>query len=107
MQIYVGNLEYSITDQDLHDLFSRFGVVEAATVIRDRETGRSKGFGFVTMPNDAEAAKAIEELHQAIINNRQIEVNQARPKEPRPQGGAGRGGYGRPRYSHAEGRESR
>jgi len=103
MQIYVGNLDYGIGDQDLHDLFSRFGTVEAATVIRDRESGRSKGFGFVTMPNDNEAAAAIQELNQAMINNRQIEVNQARPKEPRPQGGNGgrSGGYGRPRYSHA------
>lgn len=86
MNLYVGNLSYQMTDDDLHNAFSAYGEVSSAKVIRDRETGRSKGFGFVEMPDDAEAEEAIKALDNAELGGRNIKVNQARPREEAPRG---------------------
>lgn len=83
MNIYVGNLPYSTTPDDLRDVFAAFGEVAAARIVNDRETGRAKGFGFVEMPNDEEAKKAIEALNGNDIGGRKAVVNEARPREPR------------------------
>jgi RNA recognition motif-containing protein len=91
-KLYVGNLPYSITDSRLEELFSQYGTVRSAQVIMDRETGRSKGFGFVEMENDQEAQAAIEGLNQQTIDGRPLTVNEARPKT---EGGGGGGGGGR------------
>ena len=94
-KLYVGNLSYSVTSSDLDQLFSQFGTVQSAQVIEDRDTGRSKGFGFVEMGSDAEAQAAIEGLHEKDHNGRPLTVNEARPREDRGGGGGGgRGGYG-------------
>jgi RNA recognition motif-containing protein len=90
-KLYVGNLPYSATEQTLHDAFSAYGSVDSATVITDRDTGRSKGFGFVEMSTDAEAQKAIQELNDTKMDERQIKVNEAKPKAPRSGGGYGGG----------------
>ena len=96
VRLYVGSLSYQTTEQDLADLFGQVGQVLSATVITDRETGRSKGFGFVEMSNDDEARRAIEELNGTMLGNRTIIVNEAR--ERREQGyGGGRSGGGRDR----------
>ena len=93
--IYVGNLAWSATDDDLFDLFGQFGKVAKAQVIKDRETGRSRGFGFVEMENDEEADKAIQALNGAQHGARPLTVNEARPREERAPGGPrGGGGYG-------------
>jgi RNA recognition motif-containing protein len=84
MKIYVGNLPYDTTNEQLNELFSEFGQILSASVIMDRETGRSRGFGFIEMPTDAEAEKAIESLHQKEFNGRALTVNKAQPKENRP-----------------------
>ncbi|MGD1982873.1 MAG: RNA-binding protein [Chromatiaceae bacterium] len=84
MNIYVGNLAYSVTDDDLREAFSAFGEVSRASVIMDRETGRSKGFGFVEMPDDAAAESAIKALNDQPIGGRAVRVNEARPREDRP-----------------------
>ena len=84
MNIYVGNLPYSTTPDELRELFSAFGEVSAARIVNDRETGRAKGFGFVEMPNNDEANKAIEALNGNDIGGRKAVVNEARPREPRP-----------------------
>ena len=102
-KLYVGNLAYSVRDEDLHDAFSGFGAVNSAKVMMDRETGRSKGFGFVEMGSDAEAQSAINGLNGQPIAGRAVVVNEARPREERPGGfrspygggGAGGGGGGR------------
>ena len=91
MNIYAGNLAYSITDQSLQESFEEFGAVDSAKVIQDRDTGRSKGFGFVEMPNSEEATAAIEALNNKELDGRNITVNEARP---RPQGGGGGRGFG-------------
>ncbi len=91
MDIYVGNLPYSVTDGELQDLFAQFGDVSSARVISDRETGRAKGFGFVEMRDNAEANKAIEALNGSDMNGRALRVNESQPK-PRTGGGGGRGG---------------
>ena len=99
-KLYVGNLAYSIRDDDLQQAFSQFGTVTSAKVMMDRETGRSKGFGFVEMGSDAEAQAAIRGLNGKSVDGRALVVNEARPKEDRPGGfgGGGRrgggGGYG-------------
>jgi cold-inducible RNA-binding protein len=98
-KLYVGNLSYSINDQTLNDLFTQFGAVESAKVITDRNSGRSKGFGFVEMTSDDEATQAIEKLNGTEQDGRDIIVNEARPMEPREGGSrggdrGGRGGYG-------------
>ncbi|MGB1090509.1 MAG: RNA recognition motif domain-containing protein [Oceanobacter sp.] len=84
MNIYVGNLPYSATKEELSELFSAHGEVSRATVIMDRETNRSKGFGFVEMPNDAEANAAIEALNGNELNGRALRINEAKPREDRP-----------------------
>ncbi|MDH4048236.1 MAG: RNA-binding protein [Gammaproteobacteria bacterium] len=95
-KLYVGNLPYSATDQGLVDKFGAFGTVDSAKVITDRDTGRSKGFGFVEMGSDAEANAAIEGLNGKDFDGRPMQVNEARPQAKRPGGGGGggRGGYG-------------
>jgi len=92
MDIYVGNLPWSTNDDDLREMFQAYGEVEGARVILDRETGRSRGFGFVQMPNGEEANKAIETLNGSDFNGRPLRVNESQPK-PRTGGGGG-GGYG-------------
>jgi len=83
-KLYVGNLSYSVTDEDLVNLFSQCGKVESARVIQDRDSGRSKGFGFVEMPNNSEADKAIKTLNGTDLKGRNIKVNQAKPRGERP-----------------------
>ena len=90
-RLYVGNLPYKATDEDLTALFSSVGAVASARVMRDMATGRARGFGFVEMTTDEAAAKAIETLHQREMDGRAIVVNEA---QPRPAGGGGRGGFG-------------
>ena len=84
MNIYVGNLSWGVSDQDLRELFEAFGQVDRANIIKDRETSRSKGFGFVEMPDDASGQKAIEEMDGKEVDGRNVRVNEARPKEDRP-----------------------
>ena len=91
-KLYVGNLTYQVNETSLEQLFSEFGVVKSAQVIQDRETGRSKGFGFVEMETDEQARKAIEGLHEQEHEGRRLTVNEAKPREDR--GGGGGGGYG-------------
>lgn len=97
-KLYVGNLAYSVRDDSLMQAFSSFGTVTSAKVMMDRETGRSKGFGFVEMGSDAEAQAAINGMNGQSLEGRAIVVNEARPREERPGGfgggGGGRGGYG-------------
>lgn len=93
-KLYVGNLSYSLTSDALGQLFAASGKVESAEVIMDRETGRSKGFGFVEMGADQEAQAAIQALNGKEVEGRAIVVNEARPKEPRAGGGFGGGGGG-------------
>ena len=109
-KLYVGNLAYSVRDQDLQDAFSQFGAVSSAKVMMDRDTGRSKGFGFVEMGSDPEAQSAINGMNGQSLGGRAIVVNEARPREERPSGfrspyggggsgggaggGGGGGGYG-------------
>lgn len=94
--IYVGNLSFTATDQDVRAAFEAFGQVSQVNIIVDRETGRSRGFAFVEMPNAAQAQQAIEKLNQSEISGRSVVVNEARPKTDRGGGGGGggRGGYG-------------
>lgn len=95
MNIYVGNLPYSVRDQDLMTLFSEHGTVSSAKVVIDRETDRSKGFGFVEMPSADEGTNAINKLNGFEFAGRALRVNEARPREERPRtGGGGGGGYG-------------
>ncbi len=82
--LYVGNLSYSVNDEELNALFSQYGKVTSARVIKDRETDRSKGFGFVEMADDAEAQAAIDGLNNQENNGRTLTVNEAKPREPRP-----------------------
>ncbi len=84
MNIYVGNLSYKMTDEDLRKLFSDFGTVAESKIVSDRDTGRSKGFGFVEMPNQAEGEEAIRQLNGKEIEGRSINVNIAKPKEDKP-----------------------
>ncbi len=98
INIYVGNLPYRTTDQDLADLFAQHGTVDKASIIMDRQTGRSRGFGFVEMSNDEEGRAAVAALNGFDMEGRKLTVNEARPRE---QGGGGRsgGGYGGGRSS--------
>lgn len=84
MKIYVGNLPYSVRDAELEELFAPYGEVTSANVIIERETNRSKGFGFVEMPSNTDAEKAIAELNNKEINGRGLKVNEAKPREERP-----------------------
>lgn len=90
-KLYVGNLTFGVTDAELEQLFAEHGTVQSAQVIMDRDTGRSKGFGFVEMGSDQEAQAAITAMNGKDVNGRALTVNEARPKEG---GGGGRGGYG-------------
>ncbi|RZI77692.1 MAG: RNA-binding protein, partial [Variovorax sp.] len=98
-KLYVGNLSYSIRDNDLEQAFGQYGAVSSAKVMMERDTGRSKGFGFVEMGTDAEALAAIEGMNGHALDGRSLTVNEARPMEPRPAGGgfgggrSGGGGY--------------
>jgi RNA recognition motif-containing protein len=100
MNIYVANLSFDIQDEDLKEFFAPYGEVTSAKVIKDKETGRSRGFGFVEMSDDTAAKKAIAELDGATVENRAIKVNEAKPREDKPSYGGGgsrggsRGGYG-------------
>jgi RNA recognition motif-containing protein len=94
MKLYVGNLSYNSGENDLRDLFSAYGTVESVAVITDRDTGRSKGFGFVEFANDAEAQAAIAGLNGKEVSGRALTVSPARPKSEGGGGGGGRGGYG-------------
>ncbi len=101
-KLYVGNLPFSATEQELTDAFGQCGTVESAKIITDRDTGRSKGFGFVEMSSDEEAQKAISQFHGADYGGRPMTVNEAKPMPPRENrgggfgggGGGGRGGFG-------------
>jgi RNA recognition motif-containing protein len=93
-KLYVGNLSYNVTNADLEQLCSPHGAVKSAEVIQDRDTGRSKGFGFVQMGNDQEAQAAISALNGQEHDGRALTVNEAKPREERSGGGGGRGGYG-------------
>jgi cold-inducible RNA-binding protein len=90
-KLYVGNLAYGVSDSDLQRMFEPHGTVQSAQVIMDRDTGRSKGFGFVEMGSDSEAQAAIQALNGTEVEGRALTVNEARPK---PEGGGGRGGGG-------------
>ncbi len=94
MNIFVAKLSFATNDADLNELFGEYGEVTSAKVIMDRETGKSKGFGFVEMPNDEEALKAIKELDQCEYDGRVIAVSEARPREERPAGNRGSFGGG-------------
>ncbi|HLP05281.1 MAG TPA: RNA-binding protein [Paludibacter sp.] len=105
MNIYVSNLSYGTSAESLQELFAAQGEVTSASIIKDRETGRSRGFGFVEMPNDAEGEKAINELNEVEFEGKAIRVNVARPREERSSGGynsrggnRGGGGYNSRRY---------
>ena len=94
-KLYVGNLSYGVTNSDLEEMFAAHGSVQSAQVIVDRDTGRSKGFGFVEMESDQEARAAISALNGKEVEGRALTVNEARPREERGGGGGGgRGGYG-------------
>jgi RNA recognition motif-containing protein len=97
-KLYVGNLSYNVTDADLEQLCAQHGTVQSAQVIQDRDTGRSKGFGFVEMGSDEEAQAAIAALNGQEHDGRALTVNEAKPKEDRPRGGGGGGGGGRGGY---------
>lgn len=91
-KLYVGNLSFNTTENALHDAFSAHGTVLEANLMVERDSGRPRGFGFVTMSSEAEAQKAIEALHGASLDGRPLTVNIARPREDRPSGGGGGGG---------------
>src|SRR3954454_19897271 len=92
MKLYVGNLSFQTSSQDLEELFAGIGTVESASVVEDRETGRSRGFGFVEMASQEDGEKAIAELNGTQLGGRDLKVNEAKPREDRPRGGGG--GYG-------------
>lgn len=96
MNIFVSNLSFNVTDEDLNDFFAEYGEVTSAKVIMDKFTGQSRGFGFVEMSDDEQARKAIQELDGGMVEGRAIRVSEARPREDRPAGGGGgnRGGNG-------------
>ncbi len=98
MKLYVGNLAFQTSSDDLQELFAQAGRVESASVVEDRETGRSRGFGFVEMSSNEEGQKAIEQFNGKEVNGRSLNVNEAKPREDRGGrgggGGGGRGGYG-------------
>jgi RNA recognition motif-containing protein len=91
MNIYVGNLAYSVTEDELRDAFGAYGEISSVSLISDKFTGQSKGFGFVEMPNNSEADAAIKALNETALKGRNIKVNQAKPRGERPaRGGGGR-----------------
>ena len=99
-KLYVGNLSFDVTQDQLQDMFAPYGSVQSAQLISDRDTGRSKGFGFVEMSSDREAEAAIRGMNGQMVDGRALTVNEAKPKEARPRtggggyGGGSRGGYG-------------
>ncbi len=102
-RLYVGNLSYSVTSENLQELFEQYGTVASAQVLSDRETGRSRGFGFVEMDNDAEADAAIENLDGNDHEGRRLTVNEARPRTPGGGSRGGGGGGGRSNYGSSGG----
>src|SRR5215213_6389759 len=94
MKLYVGNLTFQTTDDDLQGLFSQVGTVESVSIVTDRDTGRSRGFGFVEMGSKAEGEAAISKFNGTEIQGRSLTVNEAKPRENRSGGGGGRGGFG-------------
>jgi RNA recognition motif-containing protein len=96
MKLYVGNLSFQTSSEELQQLFAQAGTVESATVVEDRDTGRSRGFGFVEMASKEEGEKAIQQFNGTDLNGRNLTVNEARPREDRGNrgGGGGRGGFG-------------
>ena len=105
MNIYVSNLSFSVQDEDLREFFAEYGEVSSAKVITDKFTGKSRGFGFVEMPDNEAAQKAIAELDNGVVEGRTIRVMEAKPKEEKParsgggfRGGNGGGGYSKNRY---------
>jgi len=90
--IFVGNLSYQTTQEDLQQAFSQYGGVERVNIVTDRDSGQPRGFAFVEMPNNADADKAMAALNGADLSGRTLTVNEARPREPRPGGGGGGGG---------------
>jgi cold-inducible RNA-binding protein len=111
MKIYVGNLSYEVTEEDLQLAFEKFGQVESATIIKDKYSGQSKGFGFVEMPSKAEGQSAIDGLNGKELKGRTLNVNEARPRTESRGGrggyGGGRGGYGGGRGGYGGGRGGR
>lgn len=115
--IYIGNLSYRSTEGELRDLFGAYGEVQSASIVKDRDSGRSKGFGFVEMPNAEDAKKAIDALNDKEVGGRPLRVNEARPREERPQrsgggfrdnrGGNRDGGFRRERDSNDFGSDNR
>jgi cold-inducible RNA-binding protein len=112
MKLYVGNLSFQTSSEDLQELFAQAGTVESASVVEDRETGRSRGFGFVEMASKEEGQKAIEQFNGKELNGRNLNVNEARPREDRGgrggggnRGGGGRGGFGGNRGGGGRGRD--
>jgi cold-inducible RNA-binding protein len=103
-KLYVGNLTYNVNETDLEALFAPFGTVQSAQVIVDRDTNRSKGFGFVEMETDAQAQAAIQALNEHDYDGRNLTVNEAKPREPRAGGGGGYGGGGGGRSGGGGGR---
>ena len=95
MNIYVGNLDFKVEEQDLQEVFEEYGSVSSTKIITDKFTGRSKGFGFVEMDDDDEARKAIEELNNAELSGRNIKVNESRPRNDSRGGGGGRRNFNR------------
>jgi cold-inducible RNA-binding protein len=94
MKLYVGNLAFQTNSQQLQELFAQAGTVESASVVEDRETGRSRGFGFVEMSSEDEASSAIQQFNGRELDGRSLKVNEAKPRENRSNGGGGnRGGY--------------
>ena len=100
-KLYVGNLSYNTTEQDLRTLFSQAGTVESVDLIKDRDSGRSKGFAFVEMSAQEEAENAIRMFNGSTLDNRELKVNIARPKEEKPRGSGGYGGYDNRRSSRS------
>ncbi len=98
MNIYVGNLPYSTTQDDLRQMFEQYGTVESVNIIQDRETGRSKGFGFVVMPDATQAQNAISNLNDKDMGGRKLKANEARPRTDEPRRGGGGGGGGERRW---------
>ncbi|MBA2501925.1 MAG: RNA-binding protein [Pyrinomonadaceae bacterium] len=94
MKLYVGNLAFQTSSEDLQQLFAQAGTVESASVVEDRETGRSRGFGFVEMSSKEEGNAAIQQFNGQEMGGRALTVNEAKPREDRGGGGGGRGGYG-------------
>lgn len=103
MNLYVGNLPYRITEDQLKSTFEEFGQVSSCTIIKDKVTGQSKGFGFLEMPEHSEAEAAINKLNGQDLMGRKINVNEARPRENRPSGGGGQRAYGGGGYGGGNG----